>query len=57
MAGAVEDKGPLTLGVAVSMLAIGGIFIIARIITRTIIKPQFGLDDSMIIISWVYAQG
>ena len=53
MAGTAEDQGPLVLGVVISMLTIGGIFIFARVISRAIIKPSFGFDDALIIITWV----
>lgn len=49
----VVDKGPLVLGVVISTLALGGIFIFARVITRTVIRPQFGLDDALIVFTWV----
>lgn len=51
--GPVEDQAPLVLGVVISMLALGGIFIVARVISRTLIKPQFGWDDGLIVVTWV----
>ena len=53
MADVVVDEAPLVLGVVISTLALGGIFIFARTITRIIIKPQFGWDDALIIVTWV----
>jgi hypothetical protein len=54
--GPVENQAPLVLGVIISMLALGGIFIFARVITRTLIKPQFGWDDGLIVVTWVCMQ-
>lgn len=48
-----EDQSPLILGVMLTMLILGGLFITARVISRTVIKPGFGWDDSLIIITWV----
>jgi hypothetical protein len=49
----VVDQAPLVLGVIIATLAVGGIFVFARILTRSVIKPQFGWDDSLILITWV----
>lgn len=48
-----EDQGPLVLSIVITTLALGGIFIFARTITRSIIRTQFGWDDGLIIFTWV----
>jgi hypothetical protein len=53
MVSTMEDDAPVVLGVAISMLTLGGLFIFARVLTRTVIKPQFGLDDAFIVVTWV----
>lgn len=53
MANVVDDKGPLCLGVIIATLAVGGILVLTRVFTRTIIRPHFGWDDGLIVITWV----
>lgn len=49
----VEDKGPLCLAVIIATLAVSSVFIFARVLTRTLIRPQFGWDDGLIVVTWV----
>ncbi|KAK2760702.1 hypothetical protein FQN54_001937 [Arachnomyces sp. PD_36] len=48
-----DDKGPLVLAVTIATLSVGGFFVLARVLTRTLIRPQFGWDDALIVITWV----
>ena len=51
---AAEDMAPTILGVIISVLALGGLFIALRVYTRTFLKRgAFGWDDTLIIITWV----
>ena len=51
---AAEDMAPTILGVIISVLALGGLFIALRVYTRTVLKRgAFGWDDTLIIITWV----
>lgn len=48
------DRGPLAEGVLIAMLTLGGVFVFARVITRSIIRPQlFSWDDGLIVVTWV----
>ncbi|KAL7934619.1 hypothetical protein V8C35DRAFT_33292 [Trichoderma chlorosporum] len=51
------DKGPLCLAVIIATLAVGGILVFARVFTRTIIRPHFGWDDGLIVITWFLILG
>lgn len=42
MVDSANDQGALLLRVVIATLVIGGIFIFARTINRTLITPQFG---------------
>ena len=48
-----EDKGPLIVGITVLTLVLSCIFVFARVITRTLIRPQFGWDDALIVVTLV----
>ncbi|KAJ3499412.1 hypothetical protein NLG97_g341 [Lecanicillium saksenae] len=48
----VEDKGPLCLAVIIATLAVSSVFVFARVLTRTLIRPQFGWDDGLIVVTW-----
>ena len=51
---AAEDMAPTILGVIISVLALGGLFIALRVYTRTFLKRgAYGWDDTLIIITWV----
>lgn len=47
------DKGSMVLRVVGSTLAVGGVFVWARVFTRTVIRPFFGWDDALIVLTWV----
>jgi hypothetical protein len=53
MNGDLLDKGPMVVKVMGSTLAVGGVFFWARVFTRTVIRPIFGLDDALIVLTWV----
>lgn len=53
MADVGGDKGPLCLAVIIATLAVGGILVFTRVLTRTVIRPHFGWDDGLIVITWV----
>lgn len=48
-----DDKTTLVLGIAITTLSLSAIFVTARTLTRSVIKPQFGWDDTLIIVTWV----
>ncbi|CRG88300.1 hypothetical protein PISL3812_05329 [Talaromyces islandicus] len=57
MADAHADRVPELLGVIITTLALGGIFVLARVISRVCIKPIFGWDDGLIVITWFIILG
>ncbi|KAF3072855.1 hypothetical protein CFAM422_004881 [Trichoderma lentiforme] len=57
MADVGGDKGPLCLAVIIATLAVGGILVFTRVLTRTVIRPHFGWDDGLIVITWFIILG
>ncbi|PNP47038.1 hypothetical protein THARTR1_10543 [Trichoderma harzianum] len=51
------DKGPLCLAVIIATLSVGGILVFTRVFTRTVIRPHFGWDDGLIVITWFIILG
>ncbi|CAI6335374.1 unnamed protein product [Periconia digitata] len=51
------DKGPMIVRVMASTIAVGGVFVWARVFTRTVIRPFFGLDDALIVLTWFLILG
>jgi hypothetical protein len=55
--GYIADRGPSVFAVTVATLALGTIFVAARIYTRLAIVRQFTWDDWFIILAWLLAFG
>lgn len=48
-----ENQGPAIVGVTVLTLVLSCVVIFARVVTRTIIRPGFGMDDVLIVVTLV----
>jgi hypothetical protein len=50
---AVEDRGPVVLGVSTAMITVSSVFVGLRFASRIGIVRRVGWDDYTILIAWV----
>ena len=53
MAGHVDDRGPVVLGVSIAMIVVSSVFVGLRFVSRIGIVRRVGWDDYTILIAWV----
>ena len=53
----VDDRGPVTLAVTITMLVLATLFVSFRFVTRIWIVRKLYLDDRFILVAWVLAVG
>ena len=53
----IDNRGPVTLGVTITMLVLATLFVFSRFITRIWIVRKVYLDDWFILAAWALAAG